>query len=95
MQSSKKSMIYKKEQLLNIIGTIIKKHRLATKKGILLHAYEFDIPSSSLNLIERGMRDSQITTLWKIANSFGMTFGDFISEVEKQLPPDFTLIEDK
>ena len=95
MQSSKKSMLNKKSQLLKIIGKIIKKHRLATKKGILLHAYEFDIPSSSLNLIERGIRDPQITTLWKIANSFDMTFGEFINEIEKQLPNDFTLIEDK
>ena len=95
MQSSKKSTLNKKCQLLKIIGKIIKKHRLTTKKGILLHAYEFDIPGSSLNLIERGTRDSQISTLWKIANSFGMTFGEFINEVEKQLPENFTLIEDK
>lgn len=93
MQSSKKSKLNKKSQLLKIIGKIIKKHRLATKKGILLHAYEFDIPSSSLNLVEHGARDSQITTLWKIANSFGMTFGEFINEVEEQLPENFTLID--
>ena len=41
------------------------------------------------------MRDSQITTLWKISNSFGMNFGEFITEVEKQLPQGFTLIDDK
>ncbi|MBR1775895.1 hypothetical protein IJ750_02325 [bacterium] len=93
MQSSKKSKLNKKSQLLKIIGKIIKKHRLATKKGILLHAYEFDIPSSSLNLVEHGARDCQITTLWKIANSFGMTFGEFINEVEEQLPENFTLID--
>lgn len=95
MQSLNKSISDKKSQLLGIIGRVVKKHRLVTKKGILLHAYEFDIPSSSLNLIERGARDSQITTLWKISSSFGMTFGEFISEVEKQLPKDFTLIDDK
>jgi len=95
MQSSIKRISDKKSQLLKIIGKVVKKHRLVTKKGILLHAYEFDIPSSSLNLIERGVRDSQITTLWKIANSFNMSFGEFINEIEKQLPQDFTLIEDK
>ena len=95
MPISKKNISKNKTQLLKIIGRIVKKHRLTEKKGILLHAYEFDIPSSSLNLIERGIRDSQITTLWKIVNSFGMTFGEFVSEVEKQLPQDFTLIDDK
>ena len=91
MQTSKKNTSNNKAQLLKIIGKIVKKHRTATKKGILLHAYEFDIPSSSLNLIERGIRDSQITTLWKIVNSFG----EFINEIEQQLPKDFTLIDDK
>ena len=95
MQLSKKNTANKKNQLLKIIGKIIKKHRLKTQKGILLHAYEFDISSSSLHLIERGVRDAQITTLWKIANSFGMTFSELIKEIESQLPKDFTLIEDK
>ena len=95
MQLSKKKSQNKKDYLLKTIGKIVKEQRLATKKGILLHSYEFDIPSSSLNLVERGIRDCQITTLWKISNSFGMTFGEFVSEIEKQLPKDFTLIEDK
>ena len=95
MQASTKNTSDKKILLLKIIGRIVKRHRLAMKKGILLHSYEFDIPSSSLSLIERGMRDSQITTLWKISNSFGMNFGEFITEVEKQLPQGFTLIDDK
>lgn len=95
MQVKKKGTSNNKTKLLKIIGKIVKEHRLKTNKGILLHSYEFDIPSSSLNLVERGLRDSQITTLWKIVNSFGMTFGEFINEVEQQLPNDFTLIDDK
>ena len=83
----------KKEILLQIIGKIVKTHRQAKGKGILLHAYEYDIPSSSLSLIEKGLRDPQLSTLWKIANSFDMTFGEFISVVEKQLPEDFNLVE--
>lgn len=95
MQLSSNISLKKKKQLLKIIGSIIKKHRLETNKGILLHSYEYDIPSSSLNLIERGIRDVQITTLWKISNSFGLTFGEFINEIEEQLPPGFTMINDK
>jgi len=95
MSSSKYSSSDKKDLLLNIIGRTIKLRRKSQGKGILLHAYEYDIPSSSLNLIERGKRDPQLTTLWKIANSLGMTFGEFITEIEKQLPENFTLIEDK
>ena len=84
----------KKLILLKAVGKIIKNHRKKTGKGILLHAYEYDIPSSSLYHIEQGTRDPQLTTLWKIVNSFGMSFGEFISELEKELPKNFTLTDD-
>lgn len=44
--------------------------------------------------LEKGKRDVQITTLWKLANALGMTFSEFIKEVESRLPEDFKLIED-
>lgn len=94
MQSSKNSSLERKALLLKTIGKIVKECRIKKGKGILLHAYEYDISSSSLNFIERGVRDVQITTLWKIANSFDMSFEEFIRKVEKELPENFTLIED-
>ncbi len=95
MKFHKESLQDRKALLLKTIGSIIKEQRQNSGKGILLHAYEYDIPSSSLNLIERGMRDPQVTTLWKIANSYNMSFGELITEVEKHLPDKFSLIEDK
>ena len=44
--------------------------------------------------LEKGKRDVQITTLWKLANALGMTFSEFVIEVEKRLPGDFKLIDD-
>ncbi len=96
MQSSSKQNYSKNKQLLlDIIGKTVKEYRQKAGKGILLHSYEYDIPSSSLNLLEKGKRDPQLTTLWKIANSFNMTFGEFISIIEKELPDNFLLTEDK
>jgi transcriptional regulator with XRE-family HTH domain len=96
MQAKRKKNINnkKKKILLDAIGQIIHNKRLATEKGILLHSYEFDLSSSSLDLIEKGQRDPQITTLWKIVNSLGMSFEDFISELNKKLPEKFSLIDD-
>lgn len=84
----------KKQILLKVIGEIIKEKRLELKKGILILSYEFDLSSSSLAQLEKGLRDVQITTLWKIANALGIDFKDFIIEVDKRLPADFKLIDD-
>ncbi len=96
MQHKRKKNIdkAKKDILLKIIGDIIHEKRMATGKGLLLHAYEYDLSSNSLDFIEKGIRDPQITTLWKIVNSFGMTFEDFIKELHKRLPDNFNFIDD-
>ncbi len=84
----------KKEILLNTIGKIIHEKRKKSGKGILLHSYEYDLSSSSLSLIEKGKRDPQITTLWKIVNSLDMDFQDFIALLVQNLPKDFKMTDD-
>lgn len=84
----------KKDILLNTIGEIIHEKREKIGKGILLHSYEYDLSSSSLSLIEKGKRDPQITTLWKIVNSLDMDFLEFIELLIKKLPKDFKMTDD-
>lgn len=84
----------KKQLLLKTIGEIVKEKRLKLKKGILLLSYEYDIPNSSLAQLEKGNRDVQISTLWKLSEALEMTFPEFISEVTKRLPENFKLVED-
>lgn len=84
----------KKEILNRVIGEIIKEKRKETGKGILLFAYEYDLPTSSIIQTEKGRRDPQISTLWKIANALNMSFSEFIILVEKRLPENFKLTED-
>lgn len=84
----------KKQLLLKTIGEIVKEKRLGLKKGILLLSYEYDIPNTSLAQLEKGKRDVQISTLWKLSEALGMTFPEFISEVTKRLPENFKLIDD-
>ena len=89
-----KNSANKKILLLRVIGEIIKEKRLKQNKGILLLSYEFDISNSSISALEKGIRDVQISTLWKLANALGMPFSDFINEVESRLPKGFKMIED-
>ena len=92
--NTKKKQYSKKALLLNVIGKLIKEKRLKQKKGILLFGYEFDIPNSSISALEKGNRDVQISTLWKMANALNMSFSEFINEVETQLPKGFKMIDD-
>ena len=84
----------KKSLLLDVVGKIIKEKRKAQKKGILLFSYEYDISNSSISALEKGERDVQLSTIWKISNALGMTFSEFINEVEKNLPENFKMIDD-
>lgn len=45
-------------------------------------------------LIEKGERDPQITTLWKIVNSLDMSFEDFVKLLSMRLPKDFKMTDD-
>ena len=94
MQYRKKDNDPKKEMLIKIIGNLIKEKRLAQNKGILLFSYEYDISNSSIALLEKGRRDVQVTTLWKLANALGLKFSEFVKEIETKLPKDFKLIDD-
>ncbi|MBQ8459871.1 helix-turn-helix transcriptional regulator [bacterium] len=83
-----------RDLLLKVMGEIIKEKRKSVNKGILLLGYEYDISSSSIALLEKGTRDVQITTLWKLVNALGMTFPEFITEVTHRLPEKFNMISE-
>lgn len=96
MQQKRKKNIdeVKKAQLLCAVGEIIHQRRKETGKGILLHSYEFDLSSNSLERLEKGLRDPQLTTLWKIVNSLGMNFDEFVKLLVNKLPENFKLTDD-
>lgn len=84
----------RKKILLDAIGQVVKERRQRLGKGILLFSYEYDIPNTSLAQLEKGNRDVQISTLWKLVEALGMTFPEFIDEVMKRIPDKFKLIDD-
>ena len=78
-----------KEILLKAIGNVVKRERLKRKIGINKFSYEFDIGNGLLSYLEKGVSDTKITTMWKLANAFEMKFSDFVRLVEMELPKDF------
>lgn len=78
-----------KDTLLRAIGNVVKRERLRTNTGINKFSYEYDIGNGLLSYLEKGVSDTKITTMWKLANAFGMKFSDFARMIEAELPPDF------
>ena len=86
MQDVKKKIIY------TAVGNTVK--RLRGKKSQFMLGAEYDIPSSVLSNLERGMKDPQLTTLVKLASAFSLTISDFCAEIEKELPKNFSVNEE-
>jgi len=78
-----------KDVLLKAIGRVVKRERLRSNTGINKFSYEYDIGNGLLSYLEKGVSDTKITTMWKLANAFGMKFSDFAMMIEAELPPDF------
>lgn len=86
MQEVKKKLIY------NALAKTVK--RLRGNKSQFILGAEYDIPSSVISDIERAVKDPQLTTLFKLANAFGLSISQFLFELEKELPEDFNIGED-
>ena len=86
MQKDKKIIVY------NAIAKTIK--RLRGNKSQYVLSGEYDIPQSVLSKLEQGTKDPQLTTLLKLAGAFDLSFPQFASELEKDLPENFTMLDD-
>ena len=85
MQSNKKEMICK------ALAKIVKK--LRGKRSQFMLASENDISISIISTIERGLKDPQLTTIFKLAEMFNIDADEFIKLINKELPNDFSLID--
>ena len=81
-----------KKFLLKVLAKKIKE--LRGEKSLFLLASENDISISIISTIERAMKDPQFTTLFKLAEALNIKLSELIKLIEKDLPKDFSLIED-
>ncbi len=83
----------RKKRLLKAVGKVVKTKRLELNKGINKFSFEYDIGNGLLCRLERGDTDTQISTLWKIANAFGLDFSELASLIENELPSEFNFYD--
>ena len=81
----------KKKLIMKILGESV--IRLRGEKSQFILASENDISSSIISTIERGLKDPQLTTFFKIAEALNMKPSELLLEIENQLPKDFSLID--
>lgn len=84
-------MADKKELLLNTLAHVIKDKR--GKLSLNQLAMESDISKSILSMIEKGKRDVQLTTFFKLAEALYLKPSELLLEIQNELGEDFSFIE--
>ncbi len=88
MQENNKKLLLQKR-----LAAVIKQHRQQLNKSISLISNEIAFPKSMWSDTEKGIKDPQLSTLWKIAEALGVSLSELIKEVEEQNEEDFSLID--
>ena len=80
-----------KKELLKITGNIIKKYRGI--KSISLLSNEIELSKSIWSEVEKGNKDIQLTTLWRISEGLNIKPSELIKEIENMLGKDFSFLQ--
>ena len=89
---SKSKLAQNKLLIQEATGKVLKD--LRGKKSNYILGAEYDISTSLLSNVERGLKDPQLTTIFKLAEAFNLRPSEFVEKIEKFLPKDFTMIEE-
>jgi len=81
----------KKKLICALAGNALKKLRNGKSQYML--SAEYEISTSLLNNLERGLKDPQLTTIFKLSEALGVKASEFVKIIEENLPEDFSLIE--
>jgi len=81
----------KKKILRQALAELLKEFR--GNKSQFLFASENDISVSIISNIERGLKDPQLSTIFKLAEACNLSCDKFIELLIKKLPANFYLIE--
>ena len=81
----------KKKLIILALAELLKEYR--GDKSQFKFASENDISISIISNIERGLKDPQLTTIFKISEACNLPCDKFIKRLMQKLPKDFYLIE--
>lgn len=85
--------INKKKLFQKTLGEIIKYQRLKSGKSISLISAEIGMTKSMWADMEKGIKDPQLSTLWRICEGLNISPREILNELEKVLGNEFTFME--
>ncbi len=62
-------------------------------KSLFKFSSENDIPLSVVSQAERGLKDPQLTTIFKLAEAYSLSPEAFIQKIASLLPSNFSMID--
>lgn len=83
----------KNKILFEATGKAIMRLRIKNGLSLNLFAYENDLQKSMVSRLERGVNEPKLSSIWKIAEALNISLSDFMKEVQKELPDDFSFID--
>ena len=82
-----------KKALIDCLANEIKTQRQKNKKSISLLSAEIGMTKSMWADLEKGIKDPQLSTIWRICQGLGIPLSTVIKDIEEKLGKDFSLID--
>ena len=84
-----------KKLLQKALANVVRKHRKINKKSISLLSNEIMLAKSLWSDLEKGVKDPQFSTLWRIAEGLEIPLSVLIKEVEDNVKDTINFIDEK
>ena len=75
------------------LGKLVKERRLELKKSISLISAEIGMTKSMWEDLEKGIKDPQLSTLWRVCEGLEIEPSDILKELKVKLDMNFTFVE--
>ena len=81
--------------LKQTLAEVIKEYRLEQNRSISLLSREVNLSKSIWSDLEKGIKDPQLSTLWKVAESLNVPLSQIIKVMEENLKNKLSFIENQ
>lgn len=89
----KNDYIKSKKELQQTLADIVRTYRNKQSKSISKISAEIAMTKSMWTDLEKGIKDPQLSTIWRISEALNVPIDILIKELKEKLGKDFTLID--